>query len=129
MIFWVIRMACIKYGMVVNIARALLSRHNIVHVLGSFFDPISVDVTDNSEHWATDVATYVKVCNATMFTTDVGWIVRDLIVILFGSKNLNILLVKRSENKTAICLARFLFLNQVVIDSSRVCLGWVSVIY
>ena len=64
-----------------------------------------------------------------MFTTDVGWIFQNLIVILFGSKNLNILFVKRSENKAAICLARFLFINQIVIDSSRVCLGWVSVIY
>ena len=49
-IFWVIRKACIKYGTVVNIARAHLSRHKIVHVLGSFVDPISVDVTDNSVH-------------------------------------------------------------------------------
>ena len=55
-------------------------------------------------------------CDATMFTTDLGWIVRDLIVILFGLKNFNIQFVKRSENKAAICLARFLFLNQVVID-------------
>ena len=55
-----------------------------------------------------------------MFTTEVGWIIRDLIVIPFGLKNLNILIVKRSENKAAICLARFLFLNPVVIDSSRV---------
>ena len=130
MIFWVIREACIRYGTVVNIVRAHLSRHKIVHLLGSFVDPISVDVTDNSEHWATDAAAYVKVnCDATMLKTNVGWIVRDLIVILFSLKNLNILFVKRSENKAAICLARFLFLNQVVIDSSRVCLGWVSVIY
>ena len=64
-----------------------------------------------------------------MFTTDIGWIVRDLIVIPFGSKNLNIQFVKRSENKVAICLARFLFLNQAVIDSSRLCLGLFSVIY
>ena len=114
MIFWVICMACIKYDTVVNIARAHLSRHNIVHVLGSFFDPISVDATDNSEHWATDAAAYVKVdCDATMFTNGVGWIVRDLIVILFCSKNSNILFAKRSENKAAICLARFLFLNPV----------------
>ena len=64
-------MTYIKYSTVVNIARAHLSRHNIVHVLESFFDPISVDVTDNSEYWATDVAVYVKVdCDATMFTTD-----------------------------------------------------------
>ena len=70
-------------------------------------------------------AAYVKVnCDATMFTNDVGWIARDLIVIRFGLKNLNILFVKRSENKTAICLARFLFLNEVVIDSSRVCMGF-----
>ena len=56
MIFWVIREACIRYGTVVNIVRAHLSRHKIVHLLGSFVDPISVDVTDNSEHWATDAA-------------------------------------------------------------------------
>ena len=68
-------------------------------------------------------------CDAIMFTIDIGWTVRDLIVILFDLKNLNILFVKRSENKAVICLARFLFLNQVVIDSSRVCLGWVLVIY
>ena len=67
--------------------------------------------------------------DANMFTTELGWIIRDLIVIPFGLKNLNILIVKRSENKAAICLAHFLFLNQVVIDSSRVCLCWVSVIY
>ena len=59
---------------------------------------------------------------------DGDWIVRDLIVIFFGSKNLDILFVKRSEKKAAICLVRFLFLNQVVINSSRACL-WVSVIY
>ena len=124
MIFWVIRKAYIRYGTVVNIVRAHFSRHKIVHVLGSFVDPISVDVTDNSEHWATDAAAYVKVNHdATMFTTDLGWIVRDLIVILFGLKNFNIQFVKRSENKAAICLARFLFLNQVVIDSSSVCIG------
>ena len=32
----------------VNIIRAHFSRYKIVHVLGSFVDPISVDVTDNS---------------------------------------------------------------------------------
>ena len=56
----------------------------------------------------------------------IGCIVRNLIVILFS---LNILFVKRSGKKTVICLARVFFLNQVVIDSSRVCIGWVSVIY
>ena len=89
-----IHKACIKYGTVMNIARAHLSRQKIVHVLRPFVDPISVDVTDNSQHWTTDVAAYVKVnCDATMFTTDVGWIARDLIVILFRLKNLNILCV------------------------------------
>ena len=58
------------------------------------------------------------------FTTNVGWIVPDLIVILFGLKNLNIRFVKQSENKAAICLASFLFFNQVVIDSSGVCLDF-----
>ena len=98
--------------------------------MGSFVDLKLFHVIDNSEHWARDAATYVKVnCDAIMFTTDVGWIARDLIVILFRLKNLNILCVKRSENKAATCLARFLFHNQVVIDSSVVCLGWISVIY
>ena len=46
------------------------------------FALISVYETDTSEHWATHDA-YVKVnCDATMFTTDVGWITRDMIVIL-----------------------------------------------
>ena len=53
MIFWVIRKFCIKYGTVVNIIRAHLSRHKIIHVLVSFIDPILIDVSDNSEHWAT----------------------------------------------------------------------------
>ena len=46
-------------------------------------------------------ANYVKVdCDATMFTTDVSWInVRDLIVILFGSKNLNIPFVSDLKTK------------------------------
>ena len=71
MIFWVIRMVCIKHGMVVNIVRAYLSRHKIVHILGSFVDPISIDVTDNFEYQAIDAA-YMNVdCDATMFTTDV----------------------------------------------------------
>ena len=111
MIFWVICNVCIKYGTVVNIVRAQLSRHKIVHVLGSLFDPISVDITHNSELLVTDVAAYLKVnCDAIVFTTDVGWIVRDLIVILFGLKNLNIQCVKRSKNKEAACLAIFCFL-------------------
>ena len=87
LVFWVIRKACVKHDTVVNIAIAYLSRHKIVHILWSFVDAISVDVTDNSEHWVIDAAAYVKVdCDATMFTTDVGWIVRDLIVIPFFAK-------------------------------------------
>ena len=61
--------------------KSSLSRYKIVHVLRSFVDPISVDVTDNYEHWAKDAATYVKVnCDTAMFTIDIGWIDRDLIV-------------------------------------------------
>ena len=68
-------------------------------------------------------------CDVNMRRIDVGWIAQDLIVIHFELKNLNILCAKQSGNKEAICLACILFLNQVVIDSSRVCLDWVSVIY
>ena len=65
-------------------------------------------------------------CDATSFISDVGWIARYFIVLLFRSKNLNILCVKRSENKTAICVARSLFHNQIVVDSSGfVPAGWV----
>ena len=46
-----------------------------------------------------------------------GWIAQDLIVIHFTLKNLDIQCVKRFENKAAICLAHFLFHNQVVIDT------------
>ena len=45
----VIRKVCIKYGTMVNIAKTHLSRHKIIYVLRSFVDPISVDVSDNSE--------------------------------------------------------------------------------
>ena len=78
-------------------------------VLGTFGAPGSVELTNSSEHWATDDA-YVKVnCDATSFITDVGWIAQNIIVILFRSKNMNIIFVKRSENKTTICLVRFCF--------------------
>ena len=87
----------------VDTARTHLSQQIIVHVLETFSAPGSVDLTDSSEHWATDDA-YVKVnCKTTSFISDVGWIARDIIVILFRSKNMNILFVKRSENKTTIC--------------------------
>ena len=63
---------------------------------------------------------------ATSFIFDVDWIARYVIVLLFGSKNLNNLCVKRSENKTAICLARSsLFYNHIVVDSSEIYPGWV----
>ena len=97
--------------------------------MGTFGAPRSVDLTDNSEHWATDDA-YVKVnCVTTSFITDVDWIARDIIVILFRSKNMNILFVKQFENKTTICLVRSLFHNQIVVDSSGVCPGWVCTSY
>ena len=46
---------------------------------------------------------------------------------LFRSKNMSILCVKQSENKTTICLVRCLFHNQIVVDTSRVCPDWVSI--
>ena len=96
--------------MVVNIVRAHISRYKIGNILGSVVDLISADVTENSKLWTMDDDTYAKVnCDVTMFTIDVDWIARDLIVISFGLKNLNIQFVKRCENKTNICLVRFLF--------------------
>ena len=75
-----------------------------------------MNITDSSEHRVTD-DTYVKVnSDATSFIGDVGWIARYVIVILFRSKNLNILYVQ-TENKTAICLVRYLFHNQIVVCS------------
>ena len=122
-VFWEIGKTRIDFGTMVDTARAHLSQQIIVHVLGTFGAPGSVDLTDSSEHWATDDA-YVKVnCETTSFITDVGWIARNIIVILFRSKNMNILFVKRSENKTTICLVRSLFHNQIVVDSSGVYLG------
>ena len=54
--------------------KAHLSQQTIVHVLEVFLTPIS-DVTDRSEHWATD-GSYVKVnCDAASFIIDVDWIV------------------------------------------------------
>ena len=123
-IFWVICKTRINFGTTVDITKAHLSQQNFVHILGVLVAPISV-ITDSSERWATDDA-YVKVnCDATSFIGDVGWIARYAIVLLFRSKNLNILCVKRSKNETAICLARSLFHNQIVVDSSGVCPGWV----
>lgn len=43
-------------------------------------------------------------CDVTMFTTDVDRIARDLIIIFFKLKNLNILYVKRYEDKLTIYL-------------------------
>ena len=89
-----IRKPCIKYDTVVNIARVHISRQKIIHILGSFVHPILVDVTDNSKHRVID-DTYVKVnYDAMMFTTNIGWIVCDLIIIRFRLKNLNIFCVK-----------------------------------
>ena len=110
-------------------ARAHHSQQIIFYVLGTFGAPGSVGLTENSEHWVTDDA-YVKVnCDTTSFIIDVGWITRDIIVILFRSKNMNILFVNRSENKTTICLVRSLFHNQIVIDNSGVCPDWVCASY
>ena len=78
---------------------------------GTFGAPVPVDLTDGSEHWATDDA-YVKVnYDTTSFTSHVGSISRDIVVIPFRLKNMNILYVERSENKMTIYLIRSLFHN------------------
>ena len=93
-IFWEIGKTRIDFGTILDTARAHLSQQKIVHVLGTYGATRSVDLTDSSEHWTTDDA-YVKVnCDTTSFITDVGWIARDIIVILFRSKIMNILFVK-----------------------------------
>ena len=98
-VFWEICKTRIGFGTMVDTARAHLSQLKIVHVLRTFDTPRSVDLNDCSEHWVTDNA-YVKVnCDAISFKTDVGWIARDIIVILFESKNMNILCVKRYRKK------------------------------
>ena len=67
-------------------ARAHLLQKIIVHVLGTFDALGSVDLTNNSEHWAI-YDTHVKVnCDATNFISDVGWIARDIIVIFFNQR-------------------------------------------
>ena len=79
-VFWEICKTRIDFEMIVDTARVYLSQQIIVHVLGTFGAAGSVDLTNNSEHWATNNA-YVKVnCDATSFITDVGWIDRDIIV-------------------------------------------------
>ena len=75
----------------------------------TFGASLFVDLTNGFEHWTIDDA-YVKITrDATSFITDVGWMARDIIVILFRLKNMNIQSVKRSENKMTICLVLPLF--------------------
>ena len=82
-VFWEISKTHIDFRTMVDTARTHLSQQIIVHVLGTFDTPGSVDLTDSSEHWATN-DTYVNVNrDTTGFITDVGCIVRDIIVILF----------------------------------------------
>ena len=108
-----------------DIAKPHLLQQKIIHILGVLIAPISVDISDSSERWVTN-DTYVKVnCDATSFISEIGWIARYVIVLLFISKNLNIQCVKQFENKTATCLDRSLFHNQIVgqfgDDSSEIC--------
>ena len=71
-ILWVICKTHIDSGMTVDIAKTHISQQKFVHLLGVFVAPISVNITDSSERWATDEA-YVKVnCDATSFIGDVG---------------------------------------------------------
>ena len=117
MVFWMIYKTCIKFGTVVNITKTHFSQRKFVHVLRVFVTPVSIDVIHKYEHWVT-YGTYMKINrDAASFIIDVDWIVRNFVIRLLRSKNLNILCVKRPENKTTICLACFLFHNQVVLDS------------
>ena len=77
-VFWEIYKTRIDFGMMVDTAKSHLSQQKFVHVLGTFGALGLVDLTDSSEHWATNDA-YVKVnCDAVSFITDVGWIARDI---------------------------------------------------
>ena len=96
---------------------------NDCSIYGASVPPTSVGVTDGYEHWSITGFLCAQVnCDSTIFS-DVGvdWIARETFVIIFNIKNIYILSVKQSENKTAICLARFLFHNQVVVVSLGVC--------
>ena len=69
--------------MTVDIAKTHLSLQKSVYMLGVLVAPISVDITDSSERWATDDA-YTKVkCDATSFIGNVCWIARYIIILLF----------------------------------------------
>ena len=98
-----------------------LSQRKIVHILGTFGAPVSDDLIDCTEHWATNSAYMKANCDATSFIIDLDWIARDIIVIPFRLENMNILSVKQCENKITICLVRFSFHNQIVFDSSSIC--------
>ncbi|KAL8145113.1 hypothetical protein AgCh_003358 [Apium graveolens] len=101
LVFRGILKARIESESVVKIAKAYLSQRKIVHITRASVPPIT------SEHWITTGINCVKVnCDATDFGDGVGWIFWETIVIFFSLKNIYILYVKRSGNKTAIHLAR-----------------------
>ena len=89
--------------------------------MGVFITPISVVVFRTKD----DACVKVN-CVTNSFKDNLGQIAQDVIIILYRLKNLNIH-AKQPENKTAICLVYFLFYNQVVIDSLRVCHNWISI--
>ena len=89
--------------------------------------PISVVETENSEYWITTGINCVKVnCDAADFGDGVGWISWKIIVIFFSFKNIFILYVKRSGNKTTINLARLFVYQPDRIISLGVCPGWIK---
>ena len=107
--------------MVVEFTRAHLSQLKFVPVTGAYASPTSVE---GLEHW-TSVRIYVRVnCATTNFMADAGRIDRDTIVTFFSSKNFNILSVKRSENRTAICLVRLSVYYSGCNVSTGVCPDW-----
>lgn len=107
--------------MVVEFTRAHLSQLKFVPATGVYDPPTSVE---GLEHW-TSVRIYVRViCATTDFRADAGRIDRDTIVTFFSSKNFNILSVKRSENRTAICLVRLSVYYSGCNVSTGVCPDW-----
>ena len=72
----------------------------LVHIFGVFVTPISIDVNDSTEYWAIYDTYNVKVNrDDTNFTTDIAWIARDVIILFFRFKNLNILCVNDLKTK------------------------------
>ena len=77
--------AHIEAALVVKFAKAHLSQRKIVHIMRASVPPISVDATENFEHWTTVEINCVKVnCDATTSRDGVGWIFWKTIIIFLS---------------------------------------------